>query len=54
MWLLASLHCFPKDYCVPLKDDEDSCDWDYGSRGGIEWAGLQPYFADETDDLKAT
>jgi hypothetical protein len=50
MWLLASLKYSPKGPCVPLQDDEDSNDWDFG----MDWAGLQPLFADETDDLEST
>jgi hypothetical protein len=34
--------------------DEESYDWDYGDHGGMDWTGLQLFFADETDDLEAT
>jgi hypothetical protein len=54
MWILASLNSSLKASCVPRQDNEDNCDWDYGGRGGTVWAGLQPFFADETDDLEAT
>jgi hypothetical protein len=33
--------------------DEESYGWDYGGRGGMDWAGLQHFFVDETDDLEA-
>jgi hypothetical protein len=50
----TSLNCSPKDPCVPLQDDEDSYDWDCGGRDGMDWAGVQTFFADETGDLLAT
>jgi hypothetical protein len=51
--VLASLNCSTEAPSVPRQDDEENHDWVDCGRGGMDWAGLQPFYVDETDDLES-